>query len=93
VAANATTAVCTITAVANMAPGDRSATAQLSVSAPTLADTYIVAGTPAQVIVKDDGSQAVAGVTPVPSLGVLGLIALSSLLAVFGIARSRRRSA
>ncbi|MDR2334961.1 MAG: IPTL-CTERM sorting domain-containing protein [Burkholderiaceae bacterium] len=30
--------------------------------------------------------------TPVPTLGEWGLVALSSLLAMFGLARSRRRS-
>lgn len=89
-AANATSASCTITAVANTTPGDGNITAQLSVAAPTLADAYIITGLPAQVVIKDDDS--LSGPNPVPLLGVLSLIALSSLLAMLGIFRSRRRS-
>ncbi|MCD2165033.1 hypothetical protein [Comamonas koreensis] len=93
VAANSTSASCTITATANTTPGDGNVTAQLSIAAPTLADAYTVAGSPAQVVIKDDDTPAVAVATPVPSLGMFGLIGLSSLFAIFGISRSRKRSA
>ena len=93
VAANATSVSCTITAVANTTPNDGSVTAQLSVAPSTLADAYIVTGSPAQVVIKDDDDAApVVGATPVPSLGVLGLICLSSLFAIFGISRCRKRT-
>lgn len=92
VAANATSVSCTISAVANTTPNDGSVTAQLSVAPPALADAYIVTGSPAQVLIKDDDAPPAAGATPVPSLGVFGLIGLSSLFAIFGISRCRKRT-
>lgn len=55
-----------------------------------LAYTYIVRGSPAQVVIEDDDTPAVAAAPPCPSLGVLDLITLSLMLGMLGFTRSRK---
>ncbi|WP_028600858.1 IPTL-CTERM sorting domain-containing protein [Ottowia thiooxydans] len=93
IAANTSSATCTLTAVANTVAGDGDVTAELSIAIPTIADTYTVAGSPAQVIVRNDDVAVVTPVppTPVPTLGQWAMMLLSLSLAGVGLAGSRRR--
>ncbi len=91
IAANETTATCTITATENTVAGDGNVTAELSIAPPTVADAYSVSGSPAQVVIKDDDKPAVAAATPVPTLGDIGLLLLSGLIAgSMGFMRRRK---
>jgi len=91
IAANETTATCTITATENTVAGDGNVTAELSIAPPTVADAYSVSGSPAQVVIKDDDKPAVAAATPVPTLGGIGLLLLSGLVAgSIGVMRRRK---
>lgn len=91
VAAGATSASCTITATANTVPGDGDVVAQLSVAEPSTENAYIAAGSPAQILIKDDDKPSSVGLIPVPSLGVWGMMLTSSVLALAAILRLSRR--
>lgn len=92
IAANATEAACTITAVANTTPNDGDVTAELAVAAPTLPDSYTAAGSPALVLIKDDDTPGpVTAPHAVPTLGTLGLVAMASLMGLIGLRRSRKQ--
>ncbi|MEJ5032156.1 hypothetical protein WH367_16230 [Comamonas sp. MYb21] len=92
IASGATAASCKITATSNMVAGDGNVTAALSLAAPTNANEYVVTGSAAQVLVKDDDvvTPPDPSVTPqpVPTLGGWALGLLSALL--FGFASIRR---
>ncbi|WP_312807738.1 Ig domain-containing protein [Comamonas sp.] len=91
IAANETTATCTITATENTVAGDGNVTAELSIAPPTVVDAYSVSGSPAQVVIKDDDKPVVAAATPVPTLGGIGLLLLSGLVAgSMGLMRRRK---
>ncbi|MET4574988.1 IPTL-CTERM sorting domain-containing protein [Ottowia thiooxydans] len=92
-AANTSSATCTITAVENTVAGDGDVTAELSIAAPTTVDSYTVAGSPAQVLVRNDDAAVVtpAPPTPVPTLGQWAMLLLSLSIAGIAAASSRRR--
>jgi len=83
--------IAAITATENTVAGDGNVTAELSIAPPTVADAYSVSGSPAQVVIKDDDKPAVAAATPVPTLGGIGLLLLSGLVAgSIGVMRRRK---
>jgi outer membrane autotransporter protein len=90
IAANATTASCTITAVSNTTPGDGNVTAELSVAPPSVADAYVASSTPAQVVITDASTQRPGNMPAIPTISTLGLVAMASLLGIVGLSRSRR---
>nr|WP_312989154.1 autotransporter outer membrane beta-barrel domain-containing protein [Comamonas koreensis] len=93
VPANATQALCTITAMPNTTAGDGDVSLELAIAPPTTADAYTPAGPAAQVLVKDAGDTTQPPVTgtptPVPTLGSFGLAALAALMGLLGLRRSR----
>ncbi|WP_312525139.1 autotransporter outer membrane beta-barrel domain-containing protein [Comamonas sp.] len=91
IAANTTTASCSITAVANITPNDGDVTAQLSVAPPSVTDAYVASGVPAQIVIKDASTQRPNGKRPaIPTLSSFGLVAMALLLGVIGLGRSRK---
>jgi len=91
IAANTTTASCSITAVANITPNDGDVTAQLSVAPPSVTDAYVASGVAAQIVIKDATTQRPNGKRPaIPTLSSFGLVAMALLLGVIGLSRSRK---
>lgn len=91
IAANATQASCTITAVA--ATNESDVMAELSIAPPSVADAYAVGGVPAQVQILGNGTpRPGAGAHPVPTLGTVGLVAMASLMGLLGLRRSRKHN-
>lgn len=91
IAANTTTASCSITAVANITPNDGDVTAQLSVAPPSVTDAYVASGVTAQIVIKDATAQRPNGKRPaIPTLSSFGLVAMALLLGVIGLSRSRK---
>ncbi len=92
IAANATQATCTITAVANTTPGAPDVVATIAVAPPTTEDAYTVEGDAAQVTIRADDVVVppVAAPTPVPTLGTVGLVSLVSVMGLLGLRRSRK---
>lgn len=88
----ATSATCTITATPNLVVGDGSVDADMSIAAPNSPTEYVVAGSAAKVVVKDDdvGAPATGTAIPVPALTDWGL-ALLSVLTLGGAVLVRRR--
>ncbi|WP_460554967.1 IPTL-CTERM sorting domain-containing protein, partial [Comamonas piscis] len=91
VAANASEASCTITAVASNDPNEGDMTAELSIAPPTVPDAYVAVGTPAQVQILGNGRPG-AGAHAVPTLGTVGLVAMASLMGLMGLRRSRKHN-
>ncbi|WP_460555034.1 autotransporter outer membrane beta-barrel domain-containing protein [Comamonas piscis] len=93
VAANATQASCTITAVPSTSPNDGDVMAELSIAPPSVADAYAASGAPAQVqILGKDSSRPGAGAHAVPTMGTVGLVAMASLMGLIGLRRSRKHN-
>ncbi|QMV74374.1 autotransporter outer membrane beta-barrel domain-containing protein [Comamonas piscis] len=91
IAANATQASCTITAVA--ATNESDVMAELSIAPPSVADAYAVGGVPAQVQILGNGnSRPGAGAHAVPTMGTVGLVAMASLMGLIGLRRSRKHN-
>ncbi len=91
IAANATQASCTITAVA--ATNESDVMAELSIAPPSVADAYAVGGVPAQVQILGNGSSRPgAGAHAVPTMGTVGLVAMASLMGLLGLRRSRKHN-
>ena len=90
VPADSLSATCTIVATPNTVANDGDVIAELSV-APATASTYDIAGSPAQVLVKDDDKPSVASPAPIPTMGGHGLLLLSLGLGGAGIFFTRRQ--
>lgn len=84
---------CDISAVANTVAGDGNVTAMMTIAdpAPSTPPLYTVSIRSDSVEIQNDDGATPPVATPVPAIGEWGVIALSSLLAMFGLARSRRR--
>ncbi|WP_230771226.1 autotransporter outer membrane beta-barrel domain-containing protein [Comamonas koreensis] len=91
VAANSSSATCTITAVPNTTPNDGNVTAQLSVAPPTVPDAYVAAGAPAQVVIMDaDTTRPPTNRPAIPTVGPLGLALMGVLIGIMGLVRCRK---
>ncbi|GAB2830700.1 hypothetical protein GCM10027276_36740 [Comamonas piscis] len=93
VAANATQASCTITAVPSTSPDDGDVMAELSIAPPTVPDAYAPSGALAQVQILGNGTpRPGAGAHAVPTMGTVGLVAMASLMGMIGLRRSRKHN-
>lgn len=88
--AGASTATCTIVATPNTDPNDGDVLAELSIAPATAAGSYEPAGTPAQVLVRDDDNRG-AAVKAVPSSGYGNLLLLFLSLSGAGMLLARRQ--
>lgn len=92
--AGATSATCTITATANTEPSDGDVTATIAIvdSASSPTPSYVVGTRSDSVLIgNDDVPLPPSTPSPVPSLHVLALLALSLALAGLGVFRVRSR--
>lgn len=89
--AGALTATCTIVATPNTDPNDGDVLAELSIAPASASGTYEPAGTPAQVLVRDDDSQG-ASVKAIPASDYGGLLLLSVSLGGAGMLLARRQT-
>ncbi len=88
--ASQSNAVCTVTATPNTVAGDGDVVANLAL-APAPNQEYVVAGTPAQVTVRDDDSTPAPVAAAVPTLSHWSLLLLSSVFGIAGFFGLRRR--
>jgi hypothetical protein len=88
--AGALTTTCTIVATPNTEPNDGDVLAELSIAPASAAGVYEPAGTPAQVLVRDDDSQG-ASAKAIPASGYGSLLLLSVGLGGAGMLFARRQ--
>lgn len=91
IAAGTTSAICTVTATENTVVGDGDVRVDLSIATPVDPKDYVISGSAAQILVKDDDDVTPRSPTPVPTLAQWALIGLTTLISMVGIGRLRRR--